>query len=283
MNSLLSLVTFLPLIGAVVLLLFLGGDDAAAQKNAKMLALVTTIATFLISLFILAGYDTANPGFQFVEERPWIGGLNYKMGVDGISVLVRDADDLPDADHHPLDLGGARPGQGVHGRLPGARDADARRLLRARPRALLHLLRGRPDPDVPDHRHLGRQGPHLRRVQVLPLHLPRLGADAGRDDRDVLAGRHHRHPDAAHLQLRLRSDPRARVHHRRRGADAALARLLRELRGEDADVAGAHLAAGRARAGADGGLGDPGGDPPEDGRLRLPALLGADVPGRLRA
>ncbi|MFO1207642.1 MAG: NADH-quinone oxidoreductase subunit M [Amaricoccus sp.] len=87
MGSLLSLVTFLPLIGAIVLLLFLGGNDEASQRNAKMLALVTTIATFLISLFILAGYDASNPGFQFVEERPWIGGLTYKMGVDGISVL----------------------------------------------------------------------------------------------------------------------------------------------------------------------------------------------------
>ena len=87
MNSLLSLVTFLPLIGAVVLMVFLRGDDALAQKNAKLLALVTTTATFLVSLFVLFGFDASNPGFQFVEERPWIGGLTYKMGVDGISVL----------------------------------------------------------------------------------------------------------------------------------------------------------------------------------------------------
>ncbi|TPE53883.1 NADH-quinone oxidoreductase subunit M [Amaricoccus solimangrovi] len=87
MNSLLSLVTFLPLIGAVVLLLFLKGDDSAARKNAKLLALFTTTATFLLSLFVLFGFDASNPGFQFVEERAWLGGLTYKMGVDGISVL----------------------------------------------------------------------------------------------------------------------------------------------------------------------------------------------------
>ncbi|MFO1106813.1 MAG: NADH-quinone oxidoreductase subunit M [Amaricoccus sp.] len=87
MNSLLSLVTFLPLIGAVVLLFFLKGDDAAGRRNAKMLALITTSATFLLSLFVLFGFDASNPGFQFVEERGWIGGLTYKMGVDGISVL----------------------------------------------------------------------------------------------------------------------------------------------------------------------------------------------------
>ncbi len=102
-------------------------------------------------------------------------------------------------------------------------------------------------------------------------------------DRDVLAGGHHRHPDAAGLPLLVGADAGAGLHRDRRGADADVARLLRQLRGEDADVAGAHLAAGRARAGADGGVGDPGGDPAEDGRLRVPALLGADVPGGLGA
>ena len=63
MNSLLSIITFLPLIGAVVLLLFLKGDDPAAQKNAKLLALFTTSAAFLLSLFVLAGFDSANTGF----------------------------------------------------------------------------------------------------------------------------------------------------------------------------------------------------------------------------
>ena len=87
MDNLLSLVTFLPLIGAVVLLVFLRGEDAAAARNAKLLALFTTTATFLLSLFVYFGFDSANTGFQFVEEAPWLGGLTYKMGVDGISVL----------------------------------------------------------------------------------------------------------------------------------------------------------------------------------------------------
>jgi len=84
---LLSIVTFLPVVAAVILGLFLRGDDEAAQKNAKLVALVTTTVTFLISLGILFGFDPANTDFQFVEERPWILGLTYKMGVDGISVL----------------------------------------------------------------------------------------------------------------------------------------------------------------------------------------------------
>ena len=64
-------------------------------------------------------------------------------------------------------------------------------------------------------------------------------------------------------------------------AELAVAGLLRLVRGEDADVAGAHLAARRACRGADRGLGDPGRHPAEDGRLRLHPLLAADVPGRL--
>lgn len=87
MQNLLSIITFLPLIAAAILALFLRGEDRAAQANAKWLALVATTATFVVSLFLLFQFDPANPGFQFVEERAWIFGLRYKMGVDGISIL----------------------------------------------------------------------------------------------------------------------------------------------------------------------------------------------------
>ncbi|EPX86629.1 NADH dehydrogenase subunit M [Rubellimicrobium thermophilum DSM 16684] len=83
---LLSLVTFLPTLGALALLL-LRGDDADAQRNAKWIAFLTTVATFVASLFILARFDPADPGFQLVEQREWLLGLQYKVGVDGISVL----------------------------------------------------------------------------------------------------------------------------------------------------------------------------------------------------
>ena len=87
MDNLLSIVTFTPLIAAAILALFLRGDDEAARRNAKWLALGATSFTFIVSLFILAGFDPDQPGFQFVEEREWLLGLQYKMGVDGISVL----------------------------------------------------------------------------------------------------------------------------------------------------------------------------------------------------
>ena len=87
MDNLLSIVTFLPMVAALILALFLRGEDEAAQLGAKRLALAATTATFLISLAILVQFDANDTGFQMVEEREWLFGLSYKMGVDGISVL----------------------------------------------------------------------------------------------------------------------------------------------------------------------------------------------------
>ena len=87
MENVLSITTFIPLIGAAILAIFLRGEDDAAQRNAKWVALATTTVTFFVSLFILFDFDPNNTGFQFVEERTWLMGLQYKMGVDGISVL----------------------------------------------------------------------------------------------------------------------------------------------------------------------------------------------------
>ena len=87
MDNLLSIVTFIPALAALILAVFLRGEDVASQRNAKWLALLATGATFLVSLFILAQFDPQNTGFQFVEEREWLLGLKYRMGVDGISVL----------------------------------------------------------------------------------------------------------------------------------------------------------------------------------------------------
>ncbi|MEP2532840.1 NADH-quinone oxidoreductase subunit M [Shimia sp.] len=86
-DSLLSLVTFIPALAAAILAIFLRGEEAAAKRNAKWVALVATVITFLVSLFVLAEFDPQDTGMQFVEERDWLLGLKYKLGVDGISVL----------------------------------------------------------------------------------------------------------------------------------------------------------------------------------------------------
>jgi NADH-quinone oxidoreductase subunit M len=87
MDNLLSIVTFIPALAALILAVFLRGEDAAAQRNAKWVAMFATSATFLVSLFILFEFDPNDTGFQFVEQAEWLAGLQYKMGVDGISVL----------------------------------------------------------------------------------------------------------------------------------------------------------------------------------------------------
>ena len=86
MGNLLSLTTFIPLLG----LPFWRCSCAAmttlhsATPNGWRCA---TTGDVLVSLFILFEFDPADTGFQMVEERTWLLGLNYKMGVDGISIL----------------------------------------------------------------------------------------------------------------------------------------------------------------------------------------------------
>jgi NADH-quinone oxidoreductase subunit M len=86
MNGLpvLSLVTFFPLVGA----LLIAAQNREASRNARWIALYTTLFTLGVALWIWAHFDKGNAGFQFVEETAWLGGsINYKMGVDGISML----------------------------------------------------------------------------------------------------------------------------------------------------------------------------------------------------
>ena len=87
MENILSIATFIPLVAAIIIGLLLRGDDKSAQQNAKWLALTATLATLLVSLAIIFGFDPNDTGFQFVEEHSWLLGINYKMGVDGISIL----------------------------------------------------------------------------------------------------------------------------------------------------------------------------------------------------
>jgi len=82
---LLSVVTFLPLVG-VLFILLRRGDDEAAARSARYAALWTTIITFLVSLLILPNFNAQASGFQLVENHQWLGIANYKMGVDGISM-----------------------------------------------------------------------------------------------------------------------------------------------------------------------------------------------------
>jgi len=84
----LTLVTFFPMIGIVVLL-FLRADQ---KVHARWVALITSLITFGISLAILVQFNPANPDLQMVVHIPWIQvagwNISYFMGVDGLSILL---------------------------------------------------------------------------------------------------------------------------------------------------------------------------------------------------
>ncbi len=83
----LSAVTFLPLVG-VALLLLTREDSPYGRRNILNVSLLTTVFTFVLSLFIWVGFDASNPGFQMVEKHEWLGtGISYHLGIDGISML----------------------------------------------------------------------------------------------------------------------------------------------------------------------------------------------------
>jgi NADH-quinone oxidoreductase subunit M len=82
----LSLLTFLPLFGALVMLIFMRGRPSAY----KMTALVTSIFTFALSVYLATQFHPGTAEFQFVENNSWISslGISYHLGIDGISLLL---------------------------------------------------------------------------------------------------------------------------------------------------------------------------------------------------
>jgi NADH-quinone oxidoreductase subunit M len=83
--GILSGLMVLPLLGAAFVLM--QANDAAGARNARWAAFWTTIATFLLSLYALKGFDSAKAGFQLIERKAWLGeSIVYQLGVDGISM-----------------------------------------------------------------------------------------------------------------------------------------------------------------------------------------------------
>ena len=84
----LSLITFLPLVGALFCLI-VSGPKEAVDRNCRSVAIVTTMATFLISLLLWVRFDPTKAGFQFEEKLAWVPALNigYHAGIDGISLF----------------------------------------------------------------------------------------------------------------------------------------------------------------------------------------------------
>ncbi len=87
----LSIVTFLPAAGAILILLarvFQKGQDAGYDAGVRLLTLIFTIATFLASLFAFAMFDPNVQAFQLVENAPWAFGASYHLGVDSLGMTL---------------------------------------------------------------------------------------------------------------------------------------------------------------------------------------------------
>ncbi len=83
-----SLTIFLPLVGAL-LIAFIRGEDAIVARNARNVALWTSLITFVLSLLLWFGFDKTTAEFQFVQRVEWIPDFNiaYHVGIDGITLF----------------------------------------------------------------------------------------------------------------------------------------------------------------------------------------------------
>ena len=201
--GILSGLTFLPLVG-VALILAVKDDNEGAQKHDPLDRAQDHARDAALSFYAWWQFDPGVAGFQFVEQKNWFGaGITYHMGVDGISMLfvVLTAFLMPFCIAATWDSIQNRVQEYMIAFLV-LETLMIGVFCALDCRAVLRVLRRRPDPDVPDHRHLGRQAARLCQLQVLPLHAARLGADAARHHGDVCADRHHRHRHAAHHPFR---------------------------------------------------------------------------------
>jgi formate hydrogenlyase subunit 3/multisubunit Na+/H+ antiporter MnhD subunit len=161
----LSAIIFLPMLGALFILA-IHGEDEIAVRNARYVALWTTMITFLLSLVIWIEFDSTTHVFQFEEKREWLGNsINYRLGVDGISMLFV----ILTTFLMPLCV------------------LASWTVVQSRVKAYMIAFL------VPAAR--------LCQLQIFPLHAAWLGAHAAGDNGHVLGGGHHRYPGPAGLQV----------------------------------------------------------------------------------
>ena len=276
--ALLNLVLFLPLLGigaarrrcprerpVCVRRLSLCGDDRAVRARRR---------------WLYARFDAAVAGLQFETRLPWIAawGVYYQIGLDGFNVLLV----LLTAFLGPLVVAGAFTAITKDVKLFYAmvfliQFAMLGTFL-AQDLFLFYLFwEAMLIPMFLHHRHLGRRAAHLRDAQVRALHRVRQHPDARGGDLPRLV--------AAARRPASRRSPSPTSYQRAaaaRRADDPARRVRALVRDQGADRAAAHLAARRARRGADRGLGDPRRRAAEDGHVRLhearlPALSRRDA------
>ena len=83
-----TILSSLILLPTICALFVLYGRSSSNYNAAKYIALFISVGNFILSLYLWYLFDRNTPGFQFVEERKWLEGfINYKVGIDGISIL----------------------------------------------------------------------------------------------------------------------------------------------------------------------------------------------------
>ena len=83
----LSSLILLPLVGSLFVL-FIKDNTSKNYQNSKYVALFVSFANFLISIYLWYLFDNSTSEFQFIENKQWLKGfVNYKVGIDGISIL----------------------------------------------------------------------------------------------------------------------------------------------------------------------------------------------------
>jgi len=83
----LSSLILLPLVGSLFIL-FVKSDSSNNYQSSKYVALFTSFVNFLISIYLWHSFDNSISEFQFIEDKQWLRGfVNYKVGIDGISIL----------------------------------------------------------------------------------------------------------------------------------------------------------------------------------------------------
>src|SRR5207237_8731891 len=85
-SNILTIVTFMPAAGALLLLFY----NREHLRSIRMFALIVTLVTFVFSFHLVSRFDSSNPDFQFALKIPWMPsfGIDYSMGVDGISLFL---------------------------------------------------------------------------------------------------------------------------------------------------------------------------------------------------
>jgi hypothetical protein len=267
----LSTLTFLPLVGALFIWV-IRGDDDVARRNIRATALAVTVINFLLSLLAWSSFDPGQPGFQLEDKVSWLGGLmTYHMGVDGISMpfVMLTAAIMPlciIASWHVT----KRVKEYMIAFL--VLETLMIGVFCALDLVLFYLFFE--GALIPMFLIIGIWGGARRIYAAFKFFLYTLAGS-------VLMLLAIMAIYCAHRHNRHCRDPFFKglpgVH-----ADLVVAGLLRIVRGEDADVAGAYLAARCPRRGANGRLCRPGRHLAEDGRIRLPAVLAAHVPAGVR-